>query len=76
MTCWTAYSLPQMMREIHIDELPCLFQDAFHMTRDLGISYLWIVALCIVQDDPEHWSREVPKLPDYFANKKFNISAG
>lgn len=46
------------------------------MTRDLGIRYLWIDMLCIVQDDPEDWSRELPKLPDYFANAEFNISSG
>lgn len=54
------------MREIHNDELPCLFQDAVHMTSDLGFRYLWIDVLCIAQDDPEDWSRELPKLPDYF----------
>ncbi|CAD6444188.1 caf0abbc-040a-4421-b62b-6d8955b24752-CDS [Sclerotinia trifoliorum] len=33
--------------------MPATFQDAIKITRELGIRYLWIDALCIVQ-----WSKE------------------
>jgi hypothetical protein len=33
------------------DRLPRLFRDAVVVTRGIGIKYLWIDSLCIVQDD-------------------------
>jgi len=47
---------------INWDELPRTFQDAVVMTRTLGIRYLWIDSLCIVQDDEEDWRRESGKM--------------
>ncbi len=35
--------------------LPKTFQDAILITRQLGIRYLWIDSLCILQDSPEDW---------------------
>lgn len=34
-------------------ELPQTFQDAIRYFLELGVFYLWIDALCIIQDDPE-----------------------
>ncbi|KAG4431247.1 hypothetical protein IFR05_013269 [Cadophora sp. M221] len=34
------------------------FQDAVTTTRLLGLKYLWIDSLCIIQDDAEDWARE------------------
>ncbi|KAK1447344.1 protein kinase domain-containing protein [Colletotrichum melonis] len=38
--------------------IPQLVLDAINVTRNLGIGYLWIDALYIVQDDPEDWKME------------------
>lgn len=38
------------------------FSDAVEITRKLGYRYIWIDALCIVQDDPEDWAREAAKM--------------
>jgi hypothetical protein len=38
-----------------ISELPQTFQDAIIVARHLQIEYLWIDALCIVQDNTEDW---------------------
>jgi hypothetical protein len=42
-----------------IDEanLPQTLQDAFYVARSLQIGYIWIDALCIMQDDREDWER-------------------
>ena len=37
---------------IPLEPFPKTLQDAVRITRRLGIRYLWIDALCIVQDDP------------------------
>ncbi|CAK7232355.1 hypothetical protein SCUCBS95973_008232 [Sporothrix curviconia] len=39
-------------------ELPANFRDAMAVTRALGIPYLWIDSLCIIQDSVDDWRRE------------------
>lgn len=39
-------------------KLSTTFQEAIKITRWLGIRYIWIDSLCIVQDDPVDWERE------------------
>jgi hypothetical protein len=41
-----------------ITGLPPTFQDAVLITRQLGIQYLWIDSLCILQDSKEDWMAE------------------
>jgi len=59
----TRANLNEMQNAIKWDALPKTFQDAITITRQLlirgkGIRYLWIDALCILQDDPEDFARE------------------
>lgn len=64
--CWGKSPLIQTHRRtlqdrlagISWNSLSTTFQDAAITTRELGIRYLWIDSLCIVQDDPEDWARE------------------
>ena len=39
-----------------IRDLPQALQDAIQLVRDLGIRYIWIDSLCIVQDSNRSWS--------------------
>jgi hypothetical protein len=41
----------------------------------LGIRYLWIDSLCIVQNDREDWEREAPKMADIYGNSFLTLSA-
>jgi hypothetical protein len=47
----TKSNYQQMKAEIDLQELPVLLQDAISITRRLGYVYLWIDAICIIQDD-------------------------
>ncbi|KAJ0422072.1 heterokaryon incompatibility protein-domain-containing protein [Aspergillus carlsbadensis] len=47
----------ESMRE-GIANLPPTFQDAVYLTRELGLRYLWIDSLCILQDSKEDWMQE------------------
>ncbi|EGS20466.1 putative chromosome transmission fidelity protein [Thermochaetoides thermophila DSM 1495] len=64
-------------QEIRLDELPQLFQDAVRVTRSLGVRYLWIDALCIIQDDINltDWKRESVRMASVFQNSYLTISA-
>ncbi|KAE9379693.1 HET-domain-containing protein [Stipitochalara longipes BDJ] len=60
---------------ISFDTFPVLFQDAVKVTRFLGIQYLWIDCLCIIQDDDEDWARECEKMSSIYENSFLTISA-
>ena len=50
-----------------VDDLPPNFKDAIEVTRRLRLRYLWIDALCIIQDDLSDWeveSREMSRIYD------------
>ena len=43
-------------------------QDAFATSKRLGIRYLWINSLCIVQDDADDRKLESENLDNYYSN--------
>jgi hypothetical protein len=55
--------------------LPLTFQHAINLTRRLGYRYLWIDALCIIQDDRLEWREEAAKMVDVYFNSDLNIAA-
>lgn len=50
-------------------------QDAVTVTRALGIRYLWIDSLCIIQDSRDDWSREASKMSGIYRNAVVTIAA-
>lgn len=55
--------------------LPRLFQDTIVVVRKLGMRYLWIDALCIVQDDREDWEIEAASMHETYRNANLVITA-
>lgn len=55
--------------------LPSTFQDAIKITRALGIRFLWIDSLCILQDSLEDWNEEAGRMAEIFANAYVTIAA-
>lgn len=51
------------------------FRDAVTITRKLGLQYLWIDALCIIQDSSDDWQRESSRMGEVYRNSLFTISA-
>ncbi|KAI1140112.1 HET-domain-containing protein [Hypoxylon sp. FL0543] len=47
-----------MLEGIRMSDLPQNFVDALLVCRELGLEYVWIDSLCIIQDSPEDWKRE------------------
>src|SRR5256885_7715423 len=64
-----------LFENIPMDKLCNTFNDAIKVTRALGLSYLWIDSLCIVQDDNDDWRRESALMSDVFTNSVVNIAA-
>ncbi|KAK4442835.1 HET-domain-containing protein [Podospora aff. communis PSN243] len=60
---------------IHEHSLPENFSDAIKITRGLGVRYLWIDSLCIVQDSISDWEAESPMMGHIFANAHCVIAA-
>jgi Heterokaryon incompatibility protein (HET) len=70
-------NLKDRMTQIVTSDLPATFQHAIAITRKLGIRYLWIDSLCIIQDSDEQsdWLRESARMGDVYANSYCNIAA-
>lgn len=63
------------MLRIPISSLPKTFRDAIVLARQLGSRFMWIDALCIVQDDEEDWQHEAATMIDVFSNSMCHIAA-
>jgi len=57
------------------DTIPKTFRDALRVTEALGYRYLWIDALCIIQDDPEDVGKEMAKMGDIYRHSTLTICA-
>jgi hypothetical protein len=51
------------------------FKVAVRITRILGIKYLWIDCLCIVQRCMQDWEKESGKMHEYYRNAYVTIAA-
>lgn len=56
-------------------DLTKTFQDAITITRRLGLGYIWIDSLCIVQDDKNDWTLEASRMALNYQNAHFVIAA-
>lgn len=57
------------------DQLPKTIKDAIHTARKLGLSYLWVDALCIYQDSGADKSLEIPRMETYYTCATITICA-
>lgn len=71
----TTTSLPSRLSAISFDQSPKTFRDAVNVTRRLGMRFLWIDSLCILQDSEEDWTREASRISDVYSNTTVTISA-
>ncbi|KAL7938435.1 heterokaryon incompatibility domain-containing protein [Trichoderma chlorosporum] len=52
-----------------------LFRHAMYVTKCLGIRYLWIDSMCIMQDDDSEKAKEIALMGEIYYNSSLNISA-
>lgn len=63
------------MRCIEYSSMPRTIQDAVTICRKLGVQYLWVDALCIIQEDLPDWIEESVKMCSVYTNALCTISA-
>ncbi|KAF2183400.1 HET-domain-containing protein [Zopfia rhizophila CBS 207.26] len=68
-------NIEQLRSKIPVDQLPKTIQDAITITRMLGVRYLWVDAIAIIQDEPEDWTREASKMDSIYRNSILTIAA-
>ncbi|KFA71110.1 hypothetical protein S40288_04505 [Stachybotrys chartarum IBT 40288] len=80
--CWvnrevpitTRQNLSQRLARIPYKELSPIFRDAVRVCRFLGVRYLWIDSLCIIQKDLDDWESQAGKMADIYENSFFTLA--
>lgn len=81
--CWgkwpfstlTKANYSNMLTSVSFDQIPRTFQDAVQVVRAFGKGFLWIDALCIIQDDRDDWARECVTMDSIYQNAVLTIAA-
>jgi hypothetical protein len=81
--CWgtkqqfttTRETLHERLQGISWKSLPKTFQDAITTTRAIGLQYIWIDLICIIQGDKEDWLRESPRIGTLYEGARLVIAA-
>ncbi|KAI9699855.1 MAG: hypothetical protein M1820_007030 [Bogoriella megaspora] len=71
----TPQTYQSFLSSIPADQFPRTFKDAIDIGRKLGIDYLWIDSLCIIQGDDIDWQKEAAKMGSVYGNSYLNIAA-
>ncbi|KAF2682280.1 hypothetical protein K458DRAFT_307726 [Lentithecium fluviatile CBS 122367] len=72
----TATNKASLETGIPENTLPRTFMHAVQLERCLGISYLWIDALCIQQDSPHELDEQIAKMNNIFRRSSLTLFAG
>ncbi|OCL07138.1 HET-domain-containing protein, partial [Glonium stellatum] len=81
--CWgkcrafltTRANLNDRKRGFRMADLPGTFRDAVRVVRSLGIRYVWIDSVCILQGDVDDWEIESAKMAGVYENATLVIAA-
>lgn len=81
--CWgnssgyrlTSSTMTKLQAGIGIQEVPQTIQDAIYIARRLGLRWLWVDSLCIIQDSFVDWAREAESMVDVYQNCFLCIAA-
>lgn len=68
-------NVKERYKKLVTSDFPQTLQDAVRVTRGLGLEYLWIDRICIVQDDDDDWAREASIMADVYETAYVVVSA-
>jgi hypothetical protein len=73
--CTTDKNIKARQNGFDVSELPKTFRDAVRVAQNLGIRYLWIDSLCIIQGNQKDWKSEAKRMQDVYAGAYCTIAA-
>jgi hypothetical protein len=73
--CTYRDNIEERKRTIDFGRLPQNFKDAVTITRGLGIRYVWIDSICIIQEDGDDWEVEAGNMENVFSAAYCTIAA-
>jgi hypothetical protein len=81
--CWgttgtfktTTENLEEMLEGFAFAKLPSTYKDAVVMTRLMGVPFLWIDSLCIIQNDRDDWLHESAQMMEVYTNAFLTLAA-
>ncbi|KAF5374186.1 hypothetical protein D9758_004599 [Tetrapyrgos nigripes] len=68
-------TLDDRLSSIDMNDLTKTFRDSVEITRRLGVPYIWIDSLCIVQDSKEDREKETAQMAKVFMHAYLTIAA-
>ncbi|KAF2627200.1 hypothetical protein BU25DRAFT_309307, partial [Macroventuria anomochaeta] len=71
----TLSNLEQRLLSFPAEELSPTMRDAITVVRGLGYHFLWIDALCIIQDSDEDWLHEASEMSFVYNNAVLTLAA-
>jgi hypothetical protein len=71
----TKKTLTRNMHGIDWELLPPTFRDAIDFTRQLGLRFLWIDSICIIQDSREDWNQQSAVMADIYGGAHVTLCA-
>lgn len=69
----TKRNYAHLKASISYNDMPKAYQDTVRVARALGVKYIWIDALCIIQDDVADWEKESQAMSEIFRNSLVTI---
>jgi hypothetical protein len=73
--CLLEENMDSFLAETAFGRLPKTFADAIGISRRLGVHYIWIDSLTIIQKSRNDWLREAAQMHHVYSNSFCNISA-
>jgi hypothetical protein len=71
----TLENIDDIKAALPLATLPIQIQHAIRVARWLGFRYLWVDALCIIQDSEADWKSEAAKMGTIYSNSTLTIAA-
>lgn len=65
--CTFPKNLASLKNNINFKDLPATFQDAIRVTRELGLQFLWIDSICIINGPDGDFYIEASRMEDIFS---------
>ncbi|KAJ4186743.1 hypothetical protein NW755_007475 [Fusarium falciforme] len=83
--CW-GLNMPELAKTVtsnfnkHTESIPLsdlsrTFIDFIRISRDIGVRYVWIDSLCIIQDSYEDWTVEAAQMAAVYSNAYVTVAA-